>query len=85
MRGSEPRIRSRPEGIRPLHVPGGGQVRKGVGIVADEASVGLAEPVGEGAVAVAPEDVVAAVAVEVAGARPPASCWGAWRSCWRRC
>src|SRR5690348_6770857 len=39
----------------------------GVGAVANEAAVGLAEPIGHGAgIGVLPQDVVAAVAVEVA-------------------
>ena len=39
-----------------------------IGVVADEAAIGLAEPVGQLPVVVAPQDVVAAVAVEVADA-----------------
>ena len=43
----------------------GRQDREGVGVVADEAAVGLRQPVGERAVVVPPQNVAAPVAVEV--------------------
>src|SRR5215218_4264502 len=49
-------------------VPVEARVDVEVSDVADEGAVGLAEEVGDGAAVVAPQDVVIAVAVEVAGA-----------------
>src|SRR5215218_10580112 len=49
------------------YVPVEARVDVEVSDVADEGAVGLAEEVGDGAAVVAPEDVVIAVAVEVAG------------------
>ena len=52
--------------IRCLHVPAGRNEEGGVGVVVSEPAIGLAEPVGDGAIVVAPQDIVAAIAVEVA-------------------
>ena len=49
-------------------VPAGRDVAPAVGVIAGEAAIGLAEPLADGAAVVAPQDVVAPVAVEIAGA-----------------
>ena len=55
------------QGVIRLDVPIGRQLVGGVG-VPDEGAVGLGQPLGHRADVVAPQDVVAAVAVEVAAA-----------------
>src|SRR5918993_131295 len=50
-----------------VNAPAGRQHGPGVGVIADEPAVRLPKPLGESAVRPTPDDVVAAVAVEVAG------------------